>query len=196
MAEERKITRRQQAEKTKRHIFNVALELLEDRAFDTIKIRDIVNAAGVSIGTFYNYYKSKLDVYYETYQLADEYFDEVVAKQLTPGAADEKILCFFDHYARYSSELTGLSLTKILYNSNNKSFDRRSAVGMRPLLTEIIRQGVEKGELHSEETVEQMQQFFMIAVRGQVYHWCTHEGSYDLMDAVGRYVTKLLKIYR
>jgi TetR/AcrR family fatty acid metabolism transcriptional regulator len=190
---ENKLTRKEQAEQTKRHIFESALKLLELREFDDITIRDIVKAAGVSVGSFYNYYKSKLDVYYETYQLADEYFEEKVAPLLTQETAGDRILCFFDYYARYSSEFTSLALTKILYNSDNKWFERKTGIGMRPILTRTLQYGLDKGEFRSDSTVDEIANFLLIAVRGLVYNWCTLDGSYDLRDATRRYVATLLR---
>lgn len=190
---EKRLTRKEQAEQTKRHIFESALKLLEHREFEDIKVRDIVKAAGVSIGSFYNYYKSKLDVYYETYQLADEYFDEVVAPLLNQGTVRERILCFFDFYARYSSEITSLALTKILYNSNNKWFERESEIGMRPILTKLLQEGLEEEEFRCSSTADEIANFLLIAVRGLVYNWCTLDGGYDLREAVRRYVTTLLR---
>jgi len=195
MESEEKKTRAQQAEETKRHIFNVALNLLDECDFEKIKIRDIVNAADVSIGTFYHYYKSKLEVYYETYQLADEYFEETVTQALTQPSAKERIFCFFDYYARYSSEITSLKLTKLLYNSSNKSFDRQVPKGMKPLLKELLTQAIESGELYSDDSVDEMVEFLIIAVRGQVYHWCTNDGAYDLRQTLKRFVERLLKVY-
>lgn len=194
MAEKK--TRKQQAEETKRHIFSTALRMLNEQEFDSIKIRDIVREAGVSIGTFYNYYTTKVDVFYETYHLADEYFAQTVAPSLSQESVRERIFLFFDYYARYSCEFTSLALTKLLYNSNNKSFDRQVSVGMLPILVDLMRQGVASGELHSDETPEEMGQFLIVAVRGQVYHWCTNEGSYDLREAVQKFVARLLRAYQ
>lgn len=191
-----KKTRKQQAQETKRHIFDTALELLNQREFEQIKVRDIVEAAQVSIGTFYNYYDTKLDVFYETYQMADEYFEETVASLLTQETAYERILCFFDHYARYSCEITDLSLTKILYNSNNKQFNRPVDRGMRPVLRAQVRYGMDRGELHTAEDEEQVAEFLMIAARGLVYNWCTRDGCYDLPEAMKNFISRLLISYR
>ena len=158
--EEHKKTRRQQAEETKRHIFEVALALLDRRAFEQIKVRDIVEAAQVSVGTFYNYYATKLDVYYETYQLADEYFEDVVAPALIQPTARERILYFFDEYARYSSEITDISLTKLLYNSNNKCFDRPSEQGIRRVLGEQVQQGLHVRHLDGMQLPAEQEQVF------------------------------------
>lgn len=75
---QQKLNRKDQAAQTRLLVFNTALKLLEHKDFEDIKIRDIVSEAGVSIGTFYNYFSTKLDVFYETYTLADDYFAEEV----------------------------------------------------------------------------------------------------------------------
>lgn len=196
--EARKKTRKQQAEETKRHIFDVALTLLNQRDFETITVRDIVEAAQVSVGTFYNYYATKLDVFYETYQLADEYFEETVEPKLTQKTVRARLLCFFDEYARYSSEVSDLSLTKLLFNANNKCFDRPGTYGMRRVLEKQVRLGLENGELRAREgeDAEAISEFLMIATRGLVYNWCTRDGDYPLDKAMEGFVCRLLDAYR
>lgn len=193
--EETKLTRKEQAAETKQLLFHTALKLLDEKEFDKITIRDIVAAAGVSIGTFYNYYNTKLDVYYETYIIADEYFETVVKKDLAGRQEPvEKLLYFFDAYARYSSEVTSLKLTRILYNSANKCFDRSSDTGMFPLLASILEEGMGRGIFRTQKTAPELGQFLMISVRGQVYHWCTNDGSYNLRQAVEEHIRMLLPI--
>ena len=135
--ENTKNKRQLQAEHTKRHIFRTALRLLDQQDFESITVRDIVREAGVSIGSFYNAYGSKLDVFYETYRVADEHFENNVRPKLTQDTVAEQILCFFYEYARYNSVETPISLTKILYNPNNPYFRRSSDRGMLPILTEL-----------------------------------------------------------
>ena len=192
---EQKKTRRQQAEETKIHIFKSALELLDSKEFERITVRDIVKQADVSIGCFYNYYSSKLDVYYETYQLADDYFEDIVAGRLEGLPFREAVLLFFDYYARYSSEVTSLALTKVIYNSGNKCFERRRERGMFHVLTGVISAARGAGELVSAETDSEIAHFFMLAVRGQTYNWCTCDGAYDLSEAMKGFAEKLLKVY-
>lgn len=188
-----KTSRQKQAEKTKRHIFNVALKMLDQRGYDAIKVRDIAEAAGVSVGTFYNYYETKLDVFYETYRLADEYFAHTVAPTLTQPTARERILRLFDEYARYSSEITDISLTKLLYNSDNHCFNRESPEGIVPLLRKQVAFGLERGELRrGDSDPDEIAKFLMIATRGLVYNWCTYNGDYPLREAMEKYVTRLL----
>lgn len=189
-------TRRQlQAERTKDRLFEAAITLLAEKDFEQITIRDIVSGADVSIGTFYKYYSTKMEVFYETYRIADQYFEETVAPTLTQPTAQERILAFFDAYALYSSVLTDMKMTKLLYNPNNTFFNRDMNCGMLAALVSAIQYGLGLGELTGGDTAEEMANFFMISVRGLVYNWCTTYGAYDLKAATRKFVLRLLRGY-
>ncbi len=191
-----KNTRKQQADATKHRIFNSALKLLGERDYDKITVRDIVDAAGVSIGSFYNYYSSKLDVYLETYPIADSYFETAVASDIKDRSFEEKLHLFFRHYALYSCEITGLAMSKLLYFSDNSRFDRGDDAGMHRLLIDILQEGIDSGALITDSEARELSQFFLIAVRGLIYNWCTHDGSYDLVAAVENYVSALRRSFQ
>lgn len=190
-----KKSRKDQAEETKLLIFNAALKLLDEIGFEKITVRDIVRAANVSVGLFYYYYSSKLDVFYETYHLADQYFENTVAPQLTQESACQRILCFFDHYASYCCDITSIALTSILFNSSNKCFIRKNSIGILRILPELMAYGQTIEEFSKEASPEEMARFFMVSVRGLVYDWCIHDGSYDLHAAIRLHVEKLLRCY-
>ena len=195
LQDEKKSRRQLQAENTKRQIFEAALRLLAQKEFETITVRDIVREAEVSIGSFYHSYASKLDVFYETFQIADEYFDTEVRGKLTQDTAKAKIACFFEEYAIYNSSRTSLSLTKVLYNPNNPYFHRSRAYGIEPILTELVREGQTAGELTSEQSAEEISEFLMVCIRGVVYDWCIADGSFSLTERVGVYVRQLLRSF-
>ncbi len=191
-----KLTRKEQAEETKKLIFEKALELLAEKDFEKITVRDIVKKANVSVGTFYHYYSTKLDVYYETYIIADEYFETVVKSEINQlTGTREKLELFFDYYAKYNCEITNLSLTQILYNSANKCFDRNSDIGMIPILISILQEGLDIGVLKSDRSAKEIAQFLMISIRGQIYHWCTNDGNYDLKNAIAEHLNLLFKAF-
>jgi len=135
-------------------------------------------------------------VYYETYGFADEYFKTTVRKEVSKKKSfKEKILLFFEHYSLYNSKLTDFDLTRILYNPQNKYFDRNVEDGMIPLLKEIIQGGLDSRELKSSKNNDEISLFIMICVRGHVYHWCTNDGKYDLCSAINEQVSMLLTIF-
>lgn len=188
-----KLTRTEQAQQTRQRLFDAAYDLLQQMPFEQITIRDIVRRAGVSTGTFYLYFPSKLDVYYETYVIADEYFAKTVQPMLTLPTAEENLLLYFDQYAIYNAEYTGFRLTKLLYNSDNTCFLRRSDPGMLSVLCEVIQRGLDAGELRSDLTAEQIELFLMDAVRGLTYNWCIRGGEFNLRKSMARYVSLLYR---
>lgn len=191
----RKTQRQLQAERTKDRLFNAAVSLLEEMDFEQIKIRDIVARAQVSIGTFYNYYNTKMEVFYETYRIADDYFQDTVAPLLDQPTTHERLLAFFDQYARYCSELTDMKMTRLLYNTDNHYFNRTSPHGMISVLTEVIQTGLDRGELTGTDPAGNVAAYLMIATRGLVYNWCTTGGAYNLREAARTYVERLIKAY-
>ena len=195
MDAENKSKRQLQAEQTKDNLFIAAVELLTEKDFDDITIRDIVARAQVSIGTFYNYYSTKIEVFYETYRIADHYFTETVAPLLSQGTVLERIMAFFDYYAHYSSDLTDMRMTKLLYNPDNTFFSRDPHQGMVGVLIGILQQGLEEGALAGGESADEIAEYLMIAIRGLVYNWCTCNGSYDLAAATQKFVHRLLAYY-
>lgn len=197
MTEENKTKRQLQAEQTKLKLFNAAVELLAQRDFDSITIRDIVDRANVSIGTFYNYYSTKLEVFYETYQVADHYFNEVVEPQLTQPTCRERVLFFFDRYAHYSSELTDRRMTRLLYSPDNPWFNRPQENSLVGVLIRVVQGGLDSGELDGHgDSAQQIATLFMISVRGLTYHWCTTSYAYDLTETTLQFIQRLLRAYQ
>ena len=187
--------RQLQAEQTKDKLFYAADALLAEKDYEDITIRDIISKADVSIGTFYHYFKTKLDVFYETYRVADHYFAEVVAPQLTQPTVREQILAFFDYYAHYSSDQTQPRLVYLLYNARNPHFNRDPHHGMTGVLIAVVQRGLDSGQIRSTDTAEQIATFLMVTSRGLVYNWVTMDRSYDLPGRMRWYLERLLMAY-
>ena len=66
---------------------------------------------------------------------------------------------------------------------------------MHRVLIEILQQGLEEGALISERSASELSHFFLIAVRGLVYNWCTCDGTYDLPAAVETYALTLRRSF-
>lgn len=187
--------RQLQAEKTKDKLFYAANMLLSEKDYETITIRDIISRAEVSIGTFYHYFTTKMDVFYETFRLADQYFEDVVAPSLTQPTAYQQILAFFDHYVDYSCVRTNPRLIHLLYNPQNSHFNRDSGSGIMGTLVQVIQRGKDSGEITTEDSAVQIAEYLMITLRGLVYNWVTMERSYDLAGMMNWYLQRLLKAY-
>ncbi|NMA37674.1 MAG: hypothetical protein GX942_05150 [Papillibacter sp.] len=88
--------------------------------------------------------------------------------------------------------ITSITLTGILFNSDNKCFDRNSTQGMLSILPELISFGQANAELRADDSPNEVSRFLMISVRGLVYDWCIHEGCYNLSTAIQKHVDRLL----
>lgn len=184
--------RKLKAQDTKDRLFNTAFSLLSQKSFDEISIREITRLADVSIGTFYTYFKSKQDVFYQTYSLGDRYFENTVKPHLTQTTQTQQVQYFFDQYACYNV-LSGLNLSRILYNPNNQYFNRREDTGMFPILLSIIQRGQDLKEFTSEMAADYIANYMMISARGLVYNWVTADGSFDLCSYMAKYCKLWIK---
>lgn len=192
-----KLTKRQvQANKTKSKIYNVAVDLMEKKGFNNVTIEEISKKARVSVGAFYHYYKSKEDIFFEIYKMADEYFENVVAPKLRGSNLNslEQIVMFFKFYAKYNVE-RGLENASQLYNTKNKLFIDKNRY-MIKLLQEIIAEGQEKNEISTDMTSEDITEYLFIVSRGVVIDWCLHEADYDLEEKMEKFIRRLVVIFK
>ncbi|MCA0385431.1 MAG: TetR/AcrR family transcriptional regulator [Firmicutes bacterium] len=188
------MTNRQlQAIETKNRIYQAAIKLMEQQGFQDMKIEEVCKLAGVSVGSFYNYFKSKNEILMEIYKRADHYFESVVAQDLTEDRTADKIITYFVHYAAYN-EMTGLETVKQLFHPSNKLFVSKGRF-MQALLMQVIKEGQEKGEISTELSPEDMTEFFFIAARGISYDWCSREGAYDQKAYVKDYFSRLIRLF-
>lgn len=192
--QKKKLTSRQaQAIKTRNKIYNIAFDLMHKKGFDNITIEDISKKAGVSVGAFYHYFKSKADILFEIYHRADEYFRENVENKLSSENSADQIVEYFRHYAEYTKSV-GVEFTKHLYNTANKFFTKKDRY-MLIVLQDIIRKGQEKKELTTDMTPEEMTEYLFIAARGIIFDWCLYDGQYDVAEKTVAFFRRLIAIF-
>ena len=185
------ITKRQeQALETKDRIYSAAIELMDRDGFENITIADISKMAGVSVGAFYHYFTSKNDILAEIFRKADEYFSTQVIAGLKSGSIPERIIEYFDHYAKFNVR-SGMELTQQLFNPKIKFFIKKD----RPMLTildDLIQEGQQKREIRADEDPEELSRFLLVMARGIVFEWSVYDGSYDLEAQMHKYMECLV----
>lgn len=186
-------SRQLQAQKTKRKIYNSAVDLFDKYGFDNTTIEDISKKAGVSVGAFYHYYPSKSDVYSELYKKIDEYFEKTVSVKMVEEHFYDNILIFFNHYAMYNAE-RGVDAVKQLFNSENALFLDESRY-LFCLLRQVIQTGKDKNQFTKNLTVEEAEELLMVSARGVVYHWMLHNGDFDMKGKMEDSLLKLKPIF-
>jgi AcrR family transcriptional regulator len=184
-------TRRQEkALETKNRIYTAAIDLMDRKGFENITIADISKEAGVSVGAFYHYFKSKNDILAEIFRKADEYFSTQVITKLKKGSVAEQVVEYLDYYARFNID-TGAETTRTIFNPKIKFFIK----GERPMLTilqDLIRKGQEKGEIRTVMDPEELVKYLFVLARGIVFDWSLYDGRYDLEATMHKYVKTLV----
>lgn len=186
----KKTNRAKQAEATKNKIYNCGVRLMRKHGFDNITVEEISKQAGVSVGTYYYYFKSKFDLFSEIYKRADNFFLKEVSGKLKSNDSEGKILEYFDKYAEYNYS-DGVEMVKKLYTSDNKMFITKGR-DMQNVLEKIIEEGQTNGQVSKTETPAELTRIFFIAARGVVYNWCLYDGKIDLRSEMKKIISLMI----
>ena len=174
------------AQKTREHLLNTSLEMMQKNGYQSVTVRDICAKADVSIGTFYSYYPSKTDLFLDIYKRADDYFADTVAVKVRGDNAKDRIVDFFGYYAQLNVD-TGVDLLSVLYNPENSWFTKKRP--MQSVLADIVSAGFAGKELVSEVPEEQIVDYLFTLARGCCYNWCINGGKTDLVAQTKLYIS-------
>ena len=198
MHEENIMTNRQkQALKTKKKIYDTAIRLLKEYGLEKLTINKICKEAGVSVGSFYYYFKSLDFVVVESYKIVDQQFQKISDENKLCGTACEKVLQLVRYQTAYAVNM-GIELVTQMYKSQISIGNDYFGSWDRPLpklYIETIKGGQKTGELRSDYTAESMAREIIIMVRGYIYDWCIHNGNYNLSESAEASAEKLLAFY-
>lgn len=173
------INRDDQAQQTKTRIYDAAVLLMQKNGVKKTTIEEICKKAQVSVGSFYNYYQSKEDILFASFEAIDRYFADVAAPELYKLSGKNQLARYFQHYGHYVS-CRGLDIIRhLFFYSENKSFIDPERY-MHKLLRVIVQQQIDDGLIVSRMKAEALEAYLFIVARGIVYNWCLHEGQYDL----------------
>jgi len=191
MTQDKQTNRQIQAQQTKDKVYQVAIHLFETKGFENITVDGICKAANVSTGTFYNVFKSKYEILDHIFELADIYFTNIVQNKIIDLPYQDAILSFFDYYSDYNLE-RGIIFTKQLYNVQNNLFSKDNRP-MLLVLRDVIQNAINRKELNTSLSSDEIVQFLFVCVRGVVYDWCLRDGKFDLKNRIHEYVTRLIQ---
>jgi len=164
---------------TRDRIYKASMTLMYENGFQGTTIRAICERAGVSVGTFYNYFRSKGDILHDIYYEADELFRVNVANQLDGKSCDEQLYIFAARYAKLNQD-TGLDVMRVLFNPENTWFSIRRP--MQEVLYHIIEGGQKAGTITDETSAGDLVDYIFGMLRGVCYSWCVANGDFDLEE--------------
>lgn len=188
----KKITKRErQSEENKRKIVDCAMGLFAKHGYDNVSIDDIAKLANSSKGSFYNYFRSKDELFVFYRQALDskcvDFFDNLMndpAYRIHNGLQKFYLMSMFilqtissngDEFARISD----MRLLRDGINSHDISYTK----GRRyMLLNDLINMGKSDGsirkDLSSEDIINSLYQY----IDGIMYEWEVSKGAFSTTD--------------
>lgn len=188
MEEKRKMRK---GEKTKQKLFETAEELFSRFDFNNVTVDTIVEAAGVSKGTFYIYFETK-DALIAT--LLSDYVNSVDADYkahldtLPSGiTATDMLLSLIAKIADVLTDTIGYSRMSIVYKIQlTGSFNMDAVKGynrkLYQIFSDVLGQGIERGEFNTKFPIDTLTKHFVMAIRGLSYEWCIRYPDFDLKE--------------
>ncbi|CAM3845559.1 HTH-type transcriptional regulator AcrR [Vibrio aerogenes CECT 7868] len=185
--------RQQQAQKTRQHIYDIGLMLMQKNGYHATTVSQISKAANVSVGAFYHHFRSKEDILSQIYENADEYFLQEVKARIQAYKVPEQVVEFFQYYADYNVRV-GIDTMKVLYHADNIWFLKKNR-GMQQVLQSLLAEGQARNEVISGQTAEEISDFLFMSARGVVFNWCMLDGRNDLVRDMKAYMQRLVTLF-
>ena len=191
---EKKISKRKlKAIETKNKIYEAARKLILDYGIDNVSVDSIVEAAGVSKGTFYVHFESKDAL---TVEFINEYTNKADIDYKSFLESLPEKMSIFDILTLLAEEIAnfidtniGLENMRVLYKAHlTKTIDTTSAISynreLYNLFTKVLERGVMQGELRKDIPINSMAIHLILAIRGITFEWCIRYPDFDFKEQV------------
>lgn len=173
-------------------IIDKVMKLTKTTPFEDLSIRDICEGTGISVGSFYHYFKEKSDLVCGLMELIDDYMEVNVQPLLTHESELENLKIASRGFAQHIVNC-GLEQAKLISICKPTDIDvfgeRRPTFKM---IEAVIARGQKSGELTSDFTSETMTDMLLIAISGVAIDWSRREASYNLLERLDIFLAVFL----
>lgn len=200
MGNDKLTNRKKKSLRTKYKIYETASQLFQKYGFDNVSVDSIVEAAGVSKGTFYVHFSSKgsliHDLSVDLVNTIDSDYKKFV-ESLPPSTSSPDILILFsEKIATTIVDIVGYDLMKSTYEAQlTRKVDVNESLkysrDLYQTFNKIIAIGIEQGEF-KPGSVDMITKQCIIAIRGLTFEWCIRYPDFDLKSEVKDHIMLLL----
>ena len=183
--------RDRQREETKRRIYDCAFRLFETKGFANVKVQEIAEAAGVSIGGLYHHYKSKEEIIDYGYVAFDENLQEQYEAE-NPKTPQEGIRCLIGYQMEACLE-KGVSIISITFR-NQIGAENRYRYWEGRYIYQKLKENLKDAGL-SDALQKEAARIILRSSRGCVYDWCCKNGGFDLKAEALKQTEMILQYY-
>ncbi len=186
---------KQKQSKRRIEILEAAIPLISQSSFAEIGISEICREIGISVGSFYHYFRRKDDLLVGLLWIIDEDLAETTFPLLTGENAAEDLKRFAHGWAVHVST-HGIERSKLIssINPDSADFPEHDRPAIRKL-REIIAGGQVKGHITAEYDADALADLFLTTLRGITLDWSRREGNYALVERMDQRVAILLRAF-
>lgn len=191
MRNEKTSRRKEQAAETKRKLYESAGQLFSQYDFEDVTVDAIVEAAGVSKGTFYVHFESKdalIASYLSDYVSSVDAEYKVHLDSLPAGTkASDMILSLIAKIADVLTDTIGYNRMKVAYKVQLMGDVNMEAIlgynrELYKMFDDVLGLGMERGEFNISLSVDVLVKHFVMAIRGLSYEWCIRYPDFNLRE--------------
>lgn len=179
-------SRKIQAIRSRQKIFDTAVDLFDSKGYESVTIEEICRKAGFSTGAFYNYFKSKDQIFMEQFMDIDDYYEKVIDEIPADEDTIEKLRLFLGAAMRYISDM-GSRFLRIVYYTQLGPDKRKSYIAsekryLYKVTYSLIEEGQAKDEIRKDMNSQEIALRIINCHRGIIYDWCLKRGAFDLEE--------------
>ena len=181
---------------SKDKIIEATVNIIKNEGAKAVTVRNVCTRAGLSIGTFYHYFRDKDDLM--MHFLRETSFDTF---ELTTPLSDiaGRITELYMHLINSYMEL-GLEFMKSFYSTENRSLsvymgetDGSFAPGTVMARSEDeMNKAAAKGYIKTKTDIHTVCMDICTIVKGSVFEWCLNDGITDIEPSLTRIIRKYL----
>ncbi len=185
---------------TKGRIVSAAWKLFYEQGYDNTTVEDIIFESETSKGSFYHYFEGKDALLGSLSMIFDEKY-ETLRQEMDPDMHAVDKLLYMNHELftmidnSVSVELLARLFSTQLTTKGEKHLLNRDRTYFK-LLHQVVRQGLERGELRQDLTANEIINDYAMFERALMYDWCLADGDYALARNGDRLMPQFLYSYR
>ena len=180
-------------------IIDTTISIIRENGADALTVRNVCDTAGLSIGTFYHYYRDKDDLM--MYFLKETSFDSFRLK--TPlSNISGRISELYMHLIHKYMDL-GLDFMKSFYSTGNRSLSAYMGEengsfaedSVMAISEKEMSEALDCGIIKPSSDIHLLCIDICTIVKGCVFEWCLNDGKPDIESSLNRILSNYMSNY-
>ena len=169
-------------------IVEAALKLFAEKNFKEVSISEIAEEAGVAVGTVYEHFKNKEDLYFRIPAKRAEDFGSQLSLHLeglhSPIEKIRKYVWFYLYYFKENPIITELILMELRVNKRyfNTRRQHQSLLKSTTAILELIKEGQESGDIRNDISPYTIRHMIIGALEHISTYWVLKDNQFDVVS--------------